>query len=232
LIPSSRRTQRHVLIGLSGLVLLAHLRPLLVPRQPRLPRVPSVLNLGEGWHVAKADRAQQELPVLDILPPWRTVAVGPTVRLSRAGGQTLLLTPLASWNAKALDPEAAVRGINLLALHQPERYRIGQEKIQLARSGQSTRQLNDDSPKSQTCLTPNGGAAHAAEDIEKLLGFRDPPFLQRLTRSVRNMIFFSDPRIPSCVLITSSAEAVFADKSHTKQLLSRIHSAVNWNRTP
>jgi hypothetical protein len=47
-----RRLQRKVLMGLSGVAVLALLRPLLLPLQPELPKLPAVLALDADCQLA------------------------------------------------------------------------------------------------------------------------------------------------------------------------------------
>lgn len=169
-------------MALSGVAVLALLRPLLLPRQPELPQLPPAMALDEDWQLASdppAHRRRRSHPV------WRPVAVGPTSRLLGPSGQQVLITPLASWSLEAFDPESAVRGMAGLDLS-------------MARSGSGPH-------LQQRCLTEDGKMAERADELRELLKRKDPKFFSTPYRSIRRMVLPPQPRSKSCLLLTTES---------------------------
>lgn len=222
----SKHRQRAVMLGLSSVALTGLLRPLLLPRQPTLPELPEILAVSDDWEHQTAKPVRSRRPSH---PPWRTVAVGPTHRLKDRAGQWLLLTPLAAWHARDLDPEAAVRGIGGLELEDLSRFTPA--------SAGWARQLakgSTDGAKQayQTCVTNEGKAAHGGKEMTELLRHREPPFFSSPVRNLKGILWPNKPRISSCLLITTNSAELLSKSSISSRLMNQLSGEVIWPNSP
>lgn len=200
-------------MALSGVAVLALLRPVLLPRQPELPELPAVLALDEDWQLASdppAHGGRRSHPV------WRPVAVGPTSRLLGPSGQQMLITPLASWSLQAFDPEAAVRGMAGLDLSKARSF-TG-ERLQ------------------QRCLTEHGKTAEGGEELRELLRRKDPKFFSTPYQSIRRMVLPPQPRSKSCLLLTTESADLLSTSTASSstaspRALAQLHLEVLWPST-
>ena len=227
----ARQQQRWILIALSGLSLVAMLRPMLVPRQPPLPQLPAGMDLPAGWRLRSSTAVIQPQPAL---PPWRMVALGPTVEWERTSGERMLLTPMASWNAKQLDPAVAVRGISSLSLTRPRHVSIGRSGSEFATSPSSAAKAAS-APVSalyQACLTASGKAAHTAKQIGYILPSQNQAFFQQPLRNILSMLFPAQPTSANCVLLTTTAADQLTDPEAANQMLTHLSNQIAWPGRP
>jgi hypothetical protein len=222
MMTTSKRLQRIVMLGLSGVALTGLLRVLLLPRQPTLPEVPAVLAVGDDWERQPAEPVRSRRRSH---PPLRAVAVGDTHHLKDPSGQWLLLTPLAAWNAQDLDPEAAVRGIVGLELEDLSRF--------TPESGGWTRQLakgaTDGAAQAyQTCMTDEGQAAHGGKEMTELVKHRDPPFFTSPLRNLKRMLWPIEHHTYSCLLLTTNSAELLSESTLSTRLMGQLKREMIW----
>ncbi len=204
----SRQHQRLVFGGLSGLVLLASLQPLLLPRQPLPPHLPLDAPLPAGWRaLASSDSpvAAEALPRAPEPRPYRplfsAVAVGNSVTLSGPDGALLRLTPMASWSGSALDPATLA----------------------------SDQDAADTSAK-PACLTPQGQLESSLEPLLERIGQAEPlPAGRRLLYT----LLPARGRSFNCLLVSTNRPALLLPGTPEGQpLWSPLSRTVHWPPPP
>ena len=220
--PLSHRQQRGVYALLSLAALLVPLPLLIQPPQPPLPRLSAPLQPVDGWRVTAA-------PVngparADTFHPFgRAARLGSTLALVRGSGSWLLLTPLASWSHRGLDPALVTGGIPALSLRNPTvRRRPG--SLDEVASTASRPALH------QACLNRAGQLGHDPETLKA----QNPHPSASLPRILRQVI--QPGSLPpvgfSCLLITTNAADVLDGSERAQALLRRLASSVQWPASP
>ena len=191
----------------------------LFPLAPALPRLPEVLPsalAARKLQPVSPDHHQQ--PIL-----WeRQYAVGQSQQFQASDGNFLILTPLASWMGRSLDPIKAAAALSPpLSLLKRKILTIRPNQVQIA-IGQISVSQRSPSPAYQGCLS-----RHGLVSIDgKHLAIPRPGFWQKALHT----LWPSSLDATSCVLMTTNDRRLLDGSPRSSSFLKDLHQSIVWPR--
>lgn len=208
-----RTQQRLWLTVLCAATGLAIVQQVVFPLQPPLPVPPDPQRMPMPWRSADISVA-----IPHHLPTLPHVATGPTQCFSK-GSLWLLLTPLGSWEASALDPAKMTSNVPELHLREAKLLSLKEKPHQIA-IGRFQGVITY-----QTCLTNYGVVAFSTDKLRYTSGRRHKNFMRTLIKGRLPSL----PRLVySCLLITTNNNSLLNGSADSKRFLRDLTTNTRW----